>query len=76
MPNTESLKQQQVALARAFKQVFTSTPEGKQVLAYLATEFYHCNLMGATDSHTNRNIGQRDVVMHINEIITIANGAE
>ena len=65
----DQLKEEQRDLIRCVEQTFTKSVHGQVVLNYLVETFYDCNLMGSSDAQTNRNIGQRDVVLHLKELI-------
>lgn len=48
--------------------VFNST-EGKKVLEALEEEFYHGELLGESPDKTAYNLGRRDVVMYIKQML-------
>lgn len=54
--------------ATDFHQLFTS-PVGVKVLAALEEEFNPDVLIGETDAKTNYNVGGRDVVIYIRQMI-------
>lgn len=54
--------------ARDFHQLFTS-PVGVKVLEALEEEFNPDKLLGETDAKTNYNVGGRDVVIYIRQMI-------
>jgi hypothetical protein len=54
--------------ARHFHNLFTS-PDGMKVLEALEEEFNPDVLLGKDDSETNYNVGRRDVVIYIRQMI-------
>ena len=54
--------------ARLFQQVF-GTAAGEQVLEALDEEFNGVEIKAPTDSDTNYNLGRRDVVMYIHQLL-------
>lgn len=53
---------------KVFRHVF-GTNEGKQVLDAMAREFNGLDLMAPTSEQTAYNLGRRDVVMYIYQMI-------
>ena len=53
----------------AAKRVFHSR-DGELVLEYLLSRFYHCRLK---DEHLERQVGRRDVLLHIRDLLTEGN---
>jgi len=54
--------------AKKYQKVFTSLI-GKQVLEDLETEFNPDILLGKDDAETNYNVGRRDVIIYIQQMI-------
>lgn len=60
----------------AYQQVFDSEA-GQQVLKDLHEQFYDVDLLNKTSAHaTHYNLGLRDVVRYINEMLEVASHAE
>lgn len=45
-----------------------SSPEGKELLAYLSRAFYDAPIVGKTDAETYFNLGEREVVRRMRKI--------
>lgn len=54
--------------ARRFHNLFTS-PDGVKVLEALEEEFNPDTLIGSNNAETNYNVGRRDVVIYIRQMI-------
>jgi hypothetical protein len=53
-----------------------STPDGKVLLEALEETFIYGDLFGADDRETNRNLGGREVVMHLRLLAKVSEVAE
>lgn len=70
MKNQEKLRDKAARFYRLF-----STHDGELVLKDLEDEFDADELKGATDADTNYNIGRRDVIVYIRQLMRYEDNA-
>lgn len=71
----EEAKQNIKKLATTYRRLF-ETPNGMKVLLDLESEFEPDKLMGNNDAQTNYNVGKRDVVRYIKQMIRIGDNVQ
>lgn len=57
-------------LGLKYGRLFT-TPEGKELLAYLSRQFFEGELLGATPEETAFNLGAREVVRAMRDLAAL-----